>query len=88
MKSPKPVKAWSVRTPTDLMRDALTTDWDELWTFFNWFASGESQGQYARAEPLAVLGEVYQRLAIIDARRRAAIASIVPIPPKRKGRRK
>lgn len=54
--------------------EACTADWDDLWQFFNWFASGKSQDQWSRTEPLAILGELYQRLAVIDCRRRAALA--------------
>lgn len=53
-------------------------EWSELWKFFNWFASGESQNQYPRAEPMAILGELYQRLAIIDGIRRSAITLAEP----------
>lgn len=61
------------------MRDALQQDWDELWRFFNWFASGESQKDFKRNEPLAVLGDLYQRLAVIDGRRRAALDKLTEV---------
>ncbi len=53
---------------------ARSPEWAMIWQLLNAFAKGDTQRQYARAEPLAVLGEVYQMLAIVDVKRRAAIA--------------
>ena len=58
----------------DLLGMAAAPEWEHLWTLLNGFASGKIQQQFARAEPLAVLAEVYQALAVIDAKRRAALS--------------
>ncbi len=49
-------------------------EWTHIWQLLNAFASGKTQDQFARVEPLAVLGDVYQGLAIIFQRQKAAIA--------------
>lgn len=54
--------------------DVLKHDnWARIWTLMNYFASGESQNQHARVEPIAVLGEVYFMLAQIDQQRQQVL---------------
>lgn len=49
-------------------------EWQALWTFFNAFASGKTQEQWSRVEPLAALGHIYQGLAVIYTKQKEAIA--------------
>ena len=46
---------------------AMTHGWDELWTFFKAFEEKPPK------DPAAVLRELYQRLAVIERRRVAAL---------------
>lgn len=39
--------------------------WRLIWELMNAFASGKTQKQWSRVEPLAVLGDIYQQMAII-----------------------
>ena len=57
---------------------ALTceAEWESLWKFFNWFASGKSQEQWSRVDPQAVLGDLYVRLAIIYEKQKQALQEI------------
>jgi hypothetical protein len=48
-------------------------NWEKIWTLMNYFASGESQGQWSRVEPIAVLSEVYFMLAQIDSARKKVL---------------
>ena len=46
------------------------------WQLMNDFASGKTQGQWSRVEPLAVLGEVYYRFAIARQTRQAKLKAL------------
>ena len=58
----------------DLLAACEDEGWPDLWYRLNAYASGKTQDQQTRVDPGSMLADVYQRLAVIDARRRAAIA--------------
>lgn len=58
----------------DLLEACDAPEWEHLWKVLNRYASGESQNQWSRVEPIAVLGELYQGLAIIYERNKTAIS--------------
>ena len=43
-------------------------EWPSIWSLLNAFASGKTQRQFARVEPITVLAETYQGCAIIHER--------------------
>lgn len=60
-----------------LLAEALNApEWQYLWQLMNDFASGKTQQQFARVEPMAVLAEVYQGCAMIHSRAQAALKAL------------
>lgn len=64
----------AVNAHEDFKRMAISPNWEKIWGLMNAFASGQTQKQHARVEPLAVLSEVYLLLAQIEQERKQAIA--------------
>lgn len=59
------------------LADALDApEWQHVWTLLNAFASGKTQNQFARVEPIAVLGDTYQGCAMIYERGRKALKEL------------
>jgi hypothetical protein len=60
-----------------LLAEALNApEWQHIWKLLNAFASGETQNQFARVEPIAVLADTYQGCAMIYERGRAALKAL------------
>lgn len=60
-----------------LLRRALDApEWRQVWELLNAFASGETQKQWSRVEPTAVLAETYQGCAIIYGRAQQALKAL------------
>ncbi len=57
-----------------LVQSTSTRAWHPIWELLNAFASGETQSQWSRVEPIAVLGEVYRMLAHLSQQQQAAAA--------------
>ncbi len=58
----------------ELLREALNhPNWPQVWGLLNAFASGKTQAQFARVEPLAVLSEIYLMLAQIHTDQKKAV---------------
>lgn len=67
-------KAARLMAAAPVMRDTLKhPSLARAFQIMNWFASGKSQEQYQRAEPLAILAEVYQLLAIFHTEAQKAL---------------
>lgn len=89
---PKPVviKFCKLHAATATLIEAMkgTGEMEAIWRLLNAFASGKTQEQWARVEPLTVLTEVYQNLAIYWTGIQAAIAQVEEKPKAKKKARK
>ena len=59
----------------------LMDGWDEVWQLLNTFASGETQKQWSRVEPTAMLGELYWRLAVLYDNQKKMLSSPTSLEP-------
>lgn len=68
------IKSVPLEKVIELLEDQPEEKW--VWQLLNAFASGETQKQWSRVEPLAVLCEVYQGFAAARARRQEALRKL------------